>query len=318
MLTYIRNSGRVLHAITNGGHKDSILVGDFPSLGEVWLNGNSIANISLTEVRKVCRVIMDTSTEPALLVHCVDGSVMKFVEHPSGLYIYKFNHTNVPLPGYSSYTMVSTIASQKEMFSQRNIKAADAARELYCKIGHPAEVQFQRILKQHLIMNCRVTPTTATWAHIIYGPDVVALKGKTTRSAGRADPTTIWNTTATSRFAQNSFFRGPPFFHTISRGIGFRTAAPVPDQTKCTILRYGTPSNSTPHTASMSATSMATTSSRSCPSAFTLFPPTATLARSSVPFALSRSACDHVLMAFLLRGFPDSWLPTWCPTPCAV
>ena len=105
----------MLHAITNGGHKDSILVGDFPNLGEVWFNGNSIANIlSLTEVRKVCRITMDTSTEPALLVHRVDGSVMKFVDHPSGpSYIYKFNHTNAPLPGYSSYTMVSTIDSQK-------------------------------------------------------------------------------------------------------------------------------------------------------------------------------------------------------------
>jgi hypothetical protein len=40
MLTDIRHSGRVLRAVTNGGHQDSILVGDFPNFGEVWFNGN--------------------------------------------------------------------------------------------------------------------------------------------------------------------------------------------------------------------------------------------------------------------------------------
>ena len=95
MLTNIRKSGRVLRAITNGGHQDSTLVGDFPNLGEVWFNRNSIANIlSLAEVRKVCRITMDTLDEPALIVHRIDGSIMKFVEHPSGLYIYQGNSTN--------------------------------------------------------------------------------------------------------------------------------------------------------------------------------------------------------------------------------
>jgi hypothetical protein len=86
-LTNIRHSGRVLCAITNGGHQDSDMVGDFPNLGEVWFNEDSIANmiLSLANVRKVCHVTMDTSHEPALLVHRLDGSVMKFVEHPSGL-----------------------------------------------------------------------------------------------------------------------------------------------------------------------------------------------------------------------------------------
>jgi hypothetical protein len=68
------------------------MVGDFPNLGEVWFNPSSIANIlSLADVRKVCRVTMDTSHEPALFVHRLDGSVMKFAEHASGLYIYKCN-----------------------------------------------------------------------------------------------------------------------------------------------------------------------------------------------------------------------------------
>ena len=249
MLTNIRNSGRVLRAITNGGHQDSSLIGDFPNLGEVWYNRNSIANIlSLAEVRKVCRVTMDTSDEPALVVHRVDGTTMKFAEHPSGLYIYQRNPTNVPVTGYSSYTMVSTVAEQKRLFSRREIKSADVARALYRKIGRPSEADFQRILKNNLIMNCPVTPNDAQRAHIIYGPDIAVLKGKTTRSAAapRAPtfvaaaipPPILEHHRDVTVCADFFFVQGLPFFHTISRDIGYRTAAPVADRSKTTILRH--------------------------------------------------------------------------------
>ena len=115
MLTNIQHSGRVLRAITNGGHQDSDMVGDFPNLGEVWFNQNSVANIlSLADIRKVCRVTMDTSNEPALLVHRIDGSVMKFTKHSSGLYIYKCNSTtNNRVAEY--YTLVSTVAAPETL-----------------------------------------------------------------------------------------------------------------------------------------------------------------------------------------------------------
>ena len=87
------------------------MVDNFGNLGEVWFNCNSIANIlSLADVRKVCRVTMDTSTEPALLVLRLDGTVMKFAEHSSGLYIFKGNSTNDSVTGY---TLLSTVAEQR-------------------------------------------------------------------------------------------------------------------------------------------------------------------------------------------------------------
>jgi hypothetical protein len=36
MLPDIRESERTLRAITNGGHQDSNMIGNFPNLGEVW------------------------------------------------------------------------------------------------------------------------------------------------------------------------------------------------------------------------------------------------------------------------------------------
>ena len=59
MLRNIRNGPHVLHAITNGGHQDSSMIGDFPNLGPVWYNESSIAKIlSLSKVQKVCTVTM--------------------------------------------------------------------------------------------------------------------------------------------------------------------------------------------------------------------------------------------------------------------
>lgn len=79
----------VLRALTNGRHQDSTFIGDFPNLGPVWYNQESIANIlSLADVHKVCRITMDTANAAEFRVHRLDGSVMVFNEHPSGLYVF--------------------------------------------------------------------------------------------------------------------------------------------------------------------------------------------------------------------------------------
>ena len=110
MLQNIRNSGRTLRAITNGGYQDSTQVGDFPNLGEVWFNEFSIANIlSLADVCKVCHVTMDSAETPSINVHRRDGSIMQFVEHPSGLYVYDSNNTNSSVTAYTLGYPISVV-----------------------------------------------------------------------------------------------------------------------------------------------------------------------------------------------------------------
>jgi hypothetical protein len=144
MLANIHCSDCTLCALTNGGHQDSHMIGDFPNLGEVWFNKDSIAKIlSLAEVHKVCRFTMDTNSEPAMHVHRLDWSVMIFKEHESGFYVYNPTITNDCV---HAYTMLSTVAAQKRMFSRREVKATDTARELdqmkmisrlYCEKPNP-------------------------------------------------------------------------------------------------------------------------------------------------------------------------------------
>ncbi len=245
MLTNIRPSDHTLRAVTNGGYQDSTLVGDFPNLGSVWFNPASIANIlSLADVRKVCRVTMVTTDEPAMHVHRLDGSTMKFVEHECGLYIYSSRNSSDHV---AAYTLVSTVAEQKKFFSRRDIGNADTARKLYRAIGRPREAEFHRILDNGCIRNCPVTSTDAKCAMTIYGPDIAALKGKTTRlgAAQRAPnfaavvltPSVLEHHRNVTLCVDFFFVQGHIFFHTISCDIFFCTVRLVPDRTRTTILR---------------------------------------------------------------------------------
>ncbi len=226
------------------------MIGDFPHLGPVWYNQKSITNIlSLSDVRKVCRVTMDSATENVIIVHRLEGTRMKFVEHTSGLYVFdpKIQGDNsTASANVNAYTMIATVARQKSLFSWREVAAADQARALYRMIGRPSEAEFQAILRRKLVRNCPVTPNDATRALLIYGPDIAVLKGKTTRldAAPRAPtfvalpiPAPVLEHHRNVSLCLDFFFvQGIPFFHTISRAIGFRTISNVPNQSRGTIL----------------------------------------------------------------------------------
>jgi len=79
--------GTHLKVYTNGGSQVSKMVGTIKEYGEVWYNYECLANIlSLAEVRRRCRVTMDTSVEACMNVHRKDGLIMKFTEYSNGLY----------------------------------------------------------------------------------------------------------------------------------------------------------------------------------------------------------------------------------------
>ena len=309
MLTNIRQSSQVLRAITNGGLQDSDMVGDFGNLGEVWFNQHSIANIlSLVDVRKVCRVTMDTTAaELALLVHRVDGSITKFVEHSSGLYVFKGNSTNNNVTGY---TLLSTVAEQRKMFSRsRDVKAADTARELYRKLGWPSEADFIiSYLTKNSIQNCPVTPDDARRATIIYGAEVSAQKGKTTRSAAaprtptfvaQPIPAPILKHHRNVTICADFFFvQGLPFFHTISRTLATApltlspTARAPPFYAGCATFSNDIPPDASPYATFMGTTSSSVHATNCSQSPSPLHQSTVMLARLSVPVAPLKSVYE--------------------------
>ncbi len=103
------------------------------------------------------------------------------------------------------------------------------------------------ILQRNLIRNCLVTPADAKRALLIYGPDIAVLKGKMTRSAAAPRAPTFEAVAILTPVLEHHrnvtlcvdlfFVQGLAYLHTISRGIGFRTVAPIKDRTFATLLR---------------------------------------------------------------------------------
>ena len=177
MLTNLRRSPHILRAITNGGHQDSHMVGDFPNLGQVWYNPKSIANIlSLADVSKVCRVTMDTTEERAMCVHRLDGSLMKFVEHPSGLYVFSGKGSSKDKI-IVLFSMLTIVTKQKKLFPAGRSRPPTPLA-LSTQARPSCRGRYHALLRRQYFRNRPVIADDAQRALTIYGLDVATLKGK--------------------------------------------------------------------------------------------------------------------------------------------
>jgi hypothetical protein len=222
-------------------------VGHVNNFGDVWFNTNSLANIlSMAEVRKVCRITMDTSIEASMNMHRKDGTIMKFKEYQTGLYYFdtgKPRLSNVTSPG-QDYLFLNTVAENKRTYTWRKIEGADKARALYVKIGRPSKIEYTEILQENLIRNCPMTPDNAKHALNIYGPDTATLQGKTVKHQNSSIPNyqavqilapIIAQYNNVRLFIDIFWVNGMAYFHTISEWIKFRTVAPIKNRSKRTL-----------------------------------------------------------------------------------
>ena len=138
MLINIRKKGITLRAFTNGGYQDSNFIGDLPGFFQVWYNPQYMVNIlPLSDVRKRFRITIDTALEAAILIHLDDGSIIKFEEVGSGLYLFKSKKLKQSNKKISDYSYLIVVAGNKENFNNREISRADKARILYTTLGMP-------------------------------------------------------------------------------------------------------------------------------------------------------------------------------------
>jgi hypothetical protein len=223
-------------------------MGYVKNFGHVWFNPDSLANIlSMAKMRKVCRITMDTSVEPAMSVHRRDGSIMKFNKYKSGLYYFDTAAPKTPNStsfNVNAYLFLNTVEQNKQAYIRRKIEGADRARELYEKIGQPSKKGFTDILQNNLIRNCPVTPDDAKRALQIYGPGVATLQGKTVKKQNSGIPNyqavqipapiiTQYNNACL--FVDIFWVNNSPYLHTISEWVKFRTVAAINNITQRTL-----------------------------------------------------------------------------------
>ena len=241
-----------LTSLTNGGLHSCDQVGIYHGLQQpllVWYAPDSVGNIlALRDVRRLCRVTLDTAVEAVLVIHLPGSTVLRFVKHLDGLYLLvpSVNPTTNP-PNYS-YSCVSTVADNHAAFTRRELEGADRARQLYRTIGCSSQRKFEVILDHGSILNCPVTRADAQCANVIYRPDLAYLKGKTTDHPTSSHvPTQVLSPLPEEIVKYHSnitlcvdffYVQRLPFIHAISRKVGYRQAVAVPDRTKATMMSF--------------------------------------------------------------------------------
>jgi hypothetical protein len=98
--------------------------------------------------------------------------------HKSGLHYFD--------PRDSEFIFVNTVSKNKAGFTKRQIKEVEVARSLYFKLNYPSWKDFKWIIRSNQIKDCPVTVNHVDTALKIWGKNVAALKGKTTRT--KPDP----------------------------------------------------------------------------------------------------------------------------------
>jgi hypothetical protein len=77
---------------------------------------------------------------------------------------------------------VNTVSEKEEGFTKRQIKGAELAQTLYKTLSYPTMKDFKWVIQSNQIKDCPVTVQDIDVARKIWGKNIAALKGNTTRS----------------------------------------------------------------------------------------------------------------------------------------
>ena len=182
LLKNIRRSSEGMRVHCNAGSWLTNPVGDLPGYRTVWYDPKAIANIlSLRRVRDHYHITYD-SAHRKFVITKPSGKEFVFQESDGGLH---YLDTTCPQDKQQQQQghvfAVNTVRDNKKNFTNNDYLQAVRAWELQVMVGRPSDKDLIKILKTSSLPNCPVTPHDVIIANKLFGPDIGALKGKTTR-----------------------------------------------------------------------------------------------------------------------------------------
>lgn len=224
-----------MHLATNGGTLVTNQKADLPQWGEVWFNDKAITNIfSYAEMADRYRITYDSDKDDAFVVHLPNKEV-RFERIGINLYVYKPIFDTTP----QRIQLLSTVEENKSFYTQRQFERAKQARDLYHALGTPSINDFKAMLRLNTITNNPVTTEDIKIAEKIFGTDIGAIKGKTTRRKPVPVvndyieiPKELISSQREVTLCMDAMkVNGLTFLTTVSRHIQYRTAQYVKHQT---------------------------------------------------------------------------------------
>jgi Zinc knuckle len=178
----IRDAGSTLYMWSNGGYMECTKHADVKGYPyPVWFHPEAMTNIiSYAQVEKRPDVYtIENTTGEFKVTNCISGNVMRFRRDEAGLYAAT---PNSPI----AVQFLNTVAENKKFFTKKQVEGAERARKLYHVIGFPSLKDYIHLIQTNMIKDCEVTVEDVRNAQKIFGTDIYALKGKTTRRPARA------------------------------------------------------------------------------------------------------------------------------------
>jgi hypothetical protein len=142
---------------------------------KVWFSKDTITNIiAFSNLIQQYHVTYD-SKDQIFVVHREDQNKpnMEFQMHESGLHYFE--------PGDEAFIFINTVTGNKEGYTKLQIKGAEEARTLYLMLNYPSTKDYKWVIQSNQIECCPVMVQDVEIAHNIWGKNVSAFKGKTTR-----------------------------------------------------------------------------------------------------------------------------------------
>lgn len=251
LLENIRTDQNMLTLCTNGGQLTTNMKGDVPGYGTVWYHPKALTNIfSFSNVSKQHAIVFD-QVKDTFTVGKAPGKTAIFKNNGHGLYYFQpsyhkrnndqlvYHHQNDEQVKQSHLQgSLDSVEENKLWFTPRQVELAKKARTLYHALGTPSLKDFKAIVTMNGVRNLPITIQDIERAELIFGPDIGALKGKTTRAKPLPVvqdyidiPRELVDNHQEITLCMDAMkINGIPFLTTVSRNLLYRTVHPLNKQ----------------------------------------------------------------------------------------
>ena len=233
----MKNIRKTLNPITVVGIGGSLRVtqcGDFGSIKGVYYHPEAVANVlCFADLVEKYSVKFDNSVGDYFVVD-TGKCIVRFLQIGK-LYILNAHDTEAV-----SLT-IKTVEGNSVSFTKRELKKAEMARDLYVKLCRPAEADFIRMIKMGKIEGCEITVKDVERAQLIYGKDIGAIMGRTTREKPQSvqvEPKTV-SAVPKPVVVEGDLLEveGNTFFITITRDLQLLMGVNVPQKDKYSLAK---------------------------------------------------------------------------------
>ena len=128
----------------------------------------------MSRATKKFRVIFDSEGRKFFRMVLPDTEGI-FQLSPNRLYYFD------PTDWENSVLLLNTVSENREGFTQREYKSPWKVQRAMQLLGFPSERDFENMVRSNMIVNFPVTFSDVKNAKLIFGPDIISLKGKSVR-----------------------------------------------------------------------------------------------------------------------------------------